>query len=98
MKEKRDNRGWAIILILLTLVLNTQAQNLINLEFKDKPLPAALKLIELKEGKEHHLLHDRDGETFRICPYPAEDISRSYRRHFSPTDKAKRTSFGEQGR
>ena len=51
MKEKRDNRGWAIILILLTLVLNTQAQNLINLEFKDKPLPAALKLIEREGGK-----------------------------------------------
>ena len=51
MKEKRDNRGWTIILILLTLVLNTQAQNLINLEFKDKPLPAALKLIEREGGK-----------------------------------------------
>ena len=51
MKEKRDNRSWAIILILLTLVLNTQAQNLINLEFKDKPLPAALKLIEREGGK-----------------------------------------------
>ena len=51
MKEKRDNRGWAIILIFLTLVLNTQAQNLINLEFKDKPLPAALKLIEREGGK-----------------------------------------------
>ena len=51
MKEKRDNRGWAIILILLTLVLNTQAQNLINLEFKNKPLPAALKLIEREGGK-----------------------------------------------
>ena len=51
MKEKRDNRGWEIILILLTLVLNTQAQNLINLEFKDKPLPAALKLIEREGGK-----------------------------------------------
>ena len=50
MKEKRDNRGWAIILILLTLVLNTQAQNLINLELKNKPLPAALKLIE-REGE-----------------------------------------------
>lgn len=51
MKEKRDNRGWVISLILLTLVLNTQAQNLINLEFKDKPLPAALKLIEREGGK-----------------------------------------------
>ena len=51
MKEKRDNRGWAIILILFTLVLNTQAQNLINLEFKNKPLPAALKLIEREGGK-----------------------------------------------
>lgn len=51
MKEKRDNRGWAIILILLTLVLNTQAQNLINLELKNKPLPAALKLIEREGGK-----------------------------------------------
>ena len=51
MKEKRDNRGWVIILILLTLVLNTQAQNLINLEFKNKPLPAALKLIEREGGK-----------------------------------------------
>ena len=51
MKEKRDNRSWTIILILLTLVLNTQAQNLINLEFKDKPLPAALKLIEREGGK-----------------------------------------------
>ena len=51
MKEKRDNRSWTIILILLTLVLNTQAQNLINLEFKNKPLPAALKLIEREGGK-----------------------------------------------
>ena len=51
MKEKRDNRGWVIILIFLTLVLNTQAQNLINLEFKGKPLPAALKLIEREGGK-----------------------------------------------
>ena len=51
MKEKRDNRGWVISLILLTLVLNTQAQNLINLEFKDKPLPAALTLIEREGGK-----------------------------------------------
>ena len=51
MKEKRDNWGWVIILILLTLVLNIEAQNLINLELKDKPLPAALKLIEREGGK-----------------------------------------------
>ena len=51
MKEKRDNRGWVIILLFLTLVLNTQAQNLINLELKNKPLPAALKLIEREGGK-----------------------------------------------
>ena len=52
MKEKRYNRGWVIILIFFTLVLNTQAQNLINLEFKNKPLPAALKLIE-REGRKN---------------------------------------------
>ena len=51
MKDKRDNRGWAIILLFLTLVLQTQAQNLVNLELKNKPLPAALKLIERKGGK-----------------------------------------------
>ena len=51
MKEKRDSRGWVIILLFLTLVLNTQAQNLINLELKNKPLPAALKLIEREGGK-----------------------------------------------
>ena len=51
MKEKRNNRSWTIILILLTFVLNIQAQNLINLELKNKPLPAALKLIEREGGK-----------------------------------------------
>ena len=51
MKEKRNNRSWKIILILLTFVLNIQAQNLINLELKNKPLPAALKLIEREGGK-----------------------------------------------
>ncbi len=51
MKEKRDNRGWAIIFLLLAFTLQAQAQNLINLELKNKPLPAALKLIEREGGK-----------------------------------------------
>ena len=51
MKEKKNNRGWVIIFLLLIFVLNIQAQNLINLEFKDKPLPAVLKLIEREGGK-----------------------------------------------
>ena len=51
MKEKRDNRGWAIIFLLLAFTLQAQAQDLINLELKNKPLPAALKLIEREGGK-----------------------------------------------
>ena len=51
MKEKRDHRGWVIFISLLLLVLPTQAQKLINLELKNKPLPTALKLIEREGGK-----------------------------------------------
>ena len=51
MKEKRNNRDWAIIFLLLAITLQAQAQNLINLELKNKPLPAALKLIEREGGK-----------------------------------------------
>ena len=51
MKEKRNNRGRAIILLLLAFTLQTQAQNLINLNLKEKPLPTALKLIEREGGK-----------------------------------------------
>ena len=51
MKEKRNHRGWVILISLLLLVLPTQAQKLINLELKNKPLPTALKLIEREGGK-----------------------------------------------
>ena len=51
MKEKRNHRGWVIFISLLLLVLPTQAQKLINLELKNKPLPTALKLIEREGGK-----------------------------------------------
>ena len=51
MKERRNNRGWAIIIWMLTIALQTQAQNLISLKLENKPLPAALKLIEREGGK-----------------------------------------------
>ena len=51
MKEKRNHRGWVILISLLLLVLPTQAQKFINLELKNKPLPTALKLIEREGGK-----------------------------------------------
>ena len=51
MKKKRNNRGWAIIIWMLAIALQTQAQNLISLKLENKPLPAALKLIEREGGK-----------------------------------------------
>ena len=51
MKKTRNNRGWAIIILMLAIALQTQAQNLINLKLENKPLPAALKLIEREGGK-----------------------------------------------
>ena len=51
MKKRRNNRGWVIILLMLTVALQVQAQNLINLKLENKPLPAALKLIEREGGK-----------------------------------------------
>ena len=51
MKKRRNNRGWAIILLMLAIALQTQAQNLISLKLENKPLPAALKLIEREGGK-----------------------------------------------
>ena len=50
-KRTRNNRGWAIILLMLSIALQVQAQNLITLKFENKPLPAALKLIEREGGK-----------------------------------------------
>ena len=51
MKKRRNNRVWVIILLMLAIALQTQAQNLINLKLENKPLPAALKLIEREGGK-----------------------------------------------
>jgi len=51
MKKRRNNRGWAIILLMLTVALQVQAQNLISLKLENRPLPAALKLIEREGGK-----------------------------------------------
>ena len=51
MKRRRNNRGWAIIIWMLAIALQTQAQNLISLKLENKPLPAALKLIEREGGK-----------------------------------------------
>ena len=51
MKKTRNNRGWAIIILMLAIALQTQAQNLISLKLENKPLPAALKLIEREGGK-----------------------------------------------
>ena len=47
----RNNRGWAMILLMLAIALQVQAQNLITLKLENKPLPAALKLIEREGGK-----------------------------------------------
>ena len=47
----RNNRGWAMILLMLAISLQVQAQNLITLKLENKPLPAALKLIEREGGK-----------------------------------------------
>ena len=51
MKKTRNNRGWAFILLMLAIALQVQAQNLITLKLENKPLPAALKLIEREGGK-----------------------------------------------
>ena len=51
MKKTRNNRSWAIIIWMLAIALQTQAQNLISLKLENKPLPAALKLIEREGGK-----------------------------------------------
>ena len=51
MKKRRNNRGWVIIQLMLAIALQTQAQNLISLKLENKPLPAALKLIEREGGK-----------------------------------------------
>ena len=51
MKKTRNNRGWAIMILLLVVTLQVQAQNLITLKLENKPLPAALKLIEREGGK-----------------------------------------------
>ena len=51
MKKRRNNRGWVIILLMLTVALQVQAQNLISLKLENKPLPAALKFIEREGGK-----------------------------------------------
>ena len=51
MKKTRNNRGWAMILLMLAIALQVQAQSLITLKLENKPLPAALKLIEREGGK-----------------------------------------------
>ena len=40
-----------MILLMLAIALQVQAQNLITLKLENKPLPAALKLIEREGGK-----------------------------------------------
>ena len=50
-KRTKNNRGWAMILLMLAISLQVQAQNLITLKLENKPLPAALKLIEREGGK-----------------------------------------------
>ena len=50
-KITKINRGWAIMILLLVVTLQVQAQNLITLKLENKPLPAALKLIEREGGK-----------------------------------------------
>ena len=50
-KRTRNNRGWAMILLMIAISLKMQAQNLITLKLENKPLPAALKLIEREGGK-----------------------------------------------
>ena len=50
-KRTRNNRGWAMILLMLAISLQVQAQNLITLKLENKTLPAALKLIEREGGK-----------------------------------------------
>ena len=50
-KRTNNNRGWAIIILMLVVTLQAQAQNLISLKLENKPLPAALKLIEREGGK-----------------------------------------------
>ena len=40
-----------MILLMLAIILQVQAQNLITLKLENKPLPAALKLIEHEGGK-----------------------------------------------
>ena len=51
MKKRRNNRSWTIIIWMLAIALQVQAQNLISLKLENKPLPAALKLIEREGGK-----------------------------------------------
>ncbi len=51
MKKETDNRSWAIVIIMLAIALQAQAQNLITLKLENKPLSAALKLIEREGGK-----------------------------------------------
>ena len=51
MKKTRNNRGWGIIILMLAIALQVQAQNLVTLKLENKPLPAALKLIEREGGK-----------------------------------------------
>ena len=50
-RRTRNNRGWTILLLMLAVTLQTQAQNLITLKLENKPLPSALKLIEREGGK-----------------------------------------------
>ena len=52
-KRTRNNRGWAMILLMLAIALQVQAQYLITLKLETKPLPAALKLIEREGGSIH---------------------------------------------
>ena len=51
MKKTRNSRGWTMILLMFAISLQMQAQNLITLKLENKPLPAALKLIEREGGK-----------------------------------------------
>ena len=79
MKKTKNNRGWAMILLMLAISLQVQAQNLITLKLENKPLPAALKLIEREGGKnvifsvteteKHHVSSAGCQQTHGVSPF-----------------------------
>ena len=55
------------MIILITIILPLQAQNTkkLSIELKNKPLPAALKLIE-KEGGKNIIFSYNETESYRV--------------------------------